>query len=884
MIGTTISHYRVVEKLGEGGMGVVYKARDTRLKRDVALKVLPIEKTGDPDRRRRFVQEAQAASALNHPNIVTIYEIDSDNGVDFIAMEYIAGRTLNEVIPRRGLSLGETLKYGIQIADALAKAHAAGIIHRDLKPSNVIVSEEGQAKVLDFGLAKLTGIVESDESEVTRTVAVDDGPLTEEGAIVGTVSYMSPEQAQGLKIDSRSDIFSFGTLLYEMATGHRAFHGESRLATLSAILKDDPKAPTAYVEDLPRDLEKVITRAIRKDPERRYHNIADVRVALGDLKEESDSGTLAKAAPAGSRRRWRIPILAGTIIIAAVVTALMLRQNPAQPEAVAPKFTPTQLTTLPGLEIHPSLSPDGSQVAFAWNGEQQDNFDVYVMMIGSGSSLRLTDDPGLDFAPAWSPDGLQIAYIHSTVEQKGVIYLVPPQGGPKRKVAEGDFSHVSWSPDSRHLVVSDRVVSGGPRSLFLLTLDTGERRALTTPPSDYSSGDLDSALSPDGRSLAFSRLEEGLFVVDVDEKFTPASAPRILGRGTPVRWIQGPVWGKDAAQLFYTQGGRTRRGLFRVRVDGSGQPSPGSVGTDVGDLISYRPPGNNHDGRFIYSEMTGDPNIWRLNLNFPEADSRRLTKIASSTVADISPHLSPDGARIAFASRRATPDRIAIWAADKDGSKASQLSSSGGPCGTPRWSPDGGWIAFDCNVDGQWDVFVMDSAGGQVRRLTDAPGNGTVPSWSVDGKWIYHASGRSGESQVWKVPTEGGEPVQVTHGGGYVAVESNDGKFVYFNKTPGNRSALWKVAVGSGQETKVLDNVVQRAFVVREAGIWHLTQRDYGVDELRFHDFATGETRLIHELTAQAALGLSVSADEKVILFSQRDQTNADLMLVEGFE
>jgi len=287
MVGQTISHYRVLEKLGAGGMGVVYKAQDTHLGRSVAIKVLPPEKVADPERKRRFVQEAKAASALNHPNIITIYDIDAADGVDFIAMEYVPGKTLGQVIGRKGLPLRETLKYAVQVAGALAKAHAPGIVHRDLKPANVMVTGDGLVKVLDFGLAKLTDPAEADEFALTRTLRAE----TEEGTILGTPAYMSPEQAEGKPVDARSDIFSFGAVLYEMVTGRRAFRGDTKLAVLSALLKDEPQPVSSVREDVPRDLERIITRCLRKDRERRFQHMDDVRVALEELKEESDSGT-----------------------------------------------------------------------------------------------------------------------------------------------------------------------------------------------------------------------------------------------------------------------------------------------------------------------------------------------------------------------------------------------------------------------------------------------------------------------------------------------------------------------------------------------------------------------------------------------------------------
>jgi serine/threonine protein kinase len=321
--GRTILHYEIIETLGRGGMGVVYKARDTHLDRFAAIKVLPSEKVADSERKRRFVQEAKAASALNHPNIVHIYDIAEADGIQFIAMEFVPGKTLDQMIGRKGLRIGDVFKYAVQIADALAQAHAAGIIHRDLKPSNIIVTENGLVKILDFGLAKLLETATGDFGE-TATVKAPEGPGTEEGTILGTTADMSPEQAEGKKVDARSDIFSFGSVLYEMVTGRRAFHGDSKLSTLSAILKDDPKPLSSIMPDAPRDLEKIINRCLRKDAERRFQTMADLKVALAELKEESDSGKSAAAVvqPRARRRRFVWSLGAAAAAVAVVVAAL----------------------------------------------------------------------------------------------------------------------------------------------------------------------------------------------------------------------------------------------------------------------------------------------------------------------------------------------------------------------------------------------------------------------------------------------------------------------------------------------------------------------------------------------------------------------------------
>jgi eukaryotic-like serine/threonine-protein kinase len=310
MVTKTLSHYEILAPIGEGGMGIVYRAVDTRLGRPVAVKLLRHDEAISAESRKRFVHEARAASALNHPHIITIYDIGQDNGVDFIAMEYVAGTSLADMIARRRLGLDECLKFAIQIADALAAAHAAGIFHRDLKPANVMVTDQGSIKVLDFGLAKLAEAVDcdsTDEGNTTGTAPAVAHPQTEEGTILGTAAYMSPEQAEGKPTDARSDVFSFGAVLYELITGRRAFSGTTKVATLAAVLTGEPESPSRLVPGLSPDLEKTIGRCLRKRPERRWQSMADLKVVLEDLREEANSHRLAQlAAVASAGRRTRI--------------------------------------------------------------------------------------------------------------------------------------------------------------------------------------------------------------------------------------------------------------------------------------------------------------------------------------------------------------------------------------------------------------------------------------------------------------------------------------------------------------------------------------------------------------------------------------------------
>ena len=866
--GTLLGPYEILGPLGAGGMGEVYKARDTRLDRVVAIKVLPPNKSWDPERKQRFLQEAKAASALNHPNIVTIYDIGTENGADYIAMEYVAGKTLDQLIPRNGMRLSEALRCATQAADALAKAHQAGIVHRDLKPSNVMVSPEGVVKVLDFGLAKLTA--PPPEGEETRTIK----PLTGDGAVIGTAYYMSPEQAEAKAVDARSGIFSFGAMLYEMMTGQRPFSGDSQVAVLSSILREDPKPPAGVRRDLPAELNRVITRCLRKDPARRFQHMADLKVALEELKEESDSGTLAapclpEAAPRFTQS-WLWPALA-LVVIGAVLVGWRIANVPPKAATVATS-PPIPVTSYPGTQDDPSFSPDGNQIAFDWNGPQEDNFDIYVKLIGPGTPLRLTTNPDMDVWPRWSPDGSQIAFLRIASDLATYsVMLIPALGGPERRVASFPNNpyqagipreSLCWTRDSKALIVSASE-SGRPNRLVLVPLDGGPQRVLTQPPADVL-GDIRPAMSNDSHTLAFVRTKAGSgtpYLLKLSESYTAESEPRALGvNAAQVEWLS------DDREVLISGG---TRGLFRMPLE------PGGVMTPVPGMGSgaFAPTVSPRGNRLAFAFGRADANLWAVDLKTKTAS---MDRGLSSTFRDVFPQFSPDGKRIAFYSNRG--GLLQIWVANRDGSQAGALTAMTGTTGSPRWSPDGQQISFDSNSGGTYRVYLISADGGQPKQVS--PGQGYGPSWSRDGRWLYFVSGGTGDEQVWKLPSSGGSAVRVTKHGGTGPLESPDGKTLYFVKKDG----VWKMPVEGGEEKQLIADVYRVNYAVTDRGIYFTPRnaRD-GSSSVQFFDFATGRATSIVRITKPLDLGIGVSPDGRTLLYSQVDVTGSNLMLVDNF-
>jgi Tol biopolymer transport system component/serine/threonine protein kinase len=919
----TISHYRIIKKLGAGGMGEVYLAEDTKLDRKVALKLLPDQFTSDESRLRRFVQEAKAASSLNHPNIITIHEIGQDSGSHFIATELIDGLTLRQQLASGRMSLPTALDIAIQAASALVAAHEAGIIHRDIKPENIMLRRDGYVKVLDFGLAKLTeAAFPSTNTEAPTVMRFESDP----GTILGTAQYMSPEQARGLKMDARTDIFTLGVVIYEIVTGNAPFAGETTLDVMAAIINKEPLPLSSHLPSAPAELQRIVAKALRKDKEERYQTVKDLLIDLKSLRQDLElearqafssqtapggSGNEAKASgdrattaqvanvtdAAVARTTSSAEIIISEIkrhklgalviltalgaVIAAVAFGVYKMVGSDRPETPTTQVRPRPFTSFAGSEDQAAFSPDGKQIAFAWSGETGDNQDIYTKLVDVGAPLRLTTNPAPEYNPVWSPDGRFVAFLRQSSESSGV-YLIPSLGGPERKLAETFpkpatfIEHcLDYSQDGKLLAISDKGSQLDPFSIFILSIETGEKRRLTSPPVGLL-GDSSPAFSPDGKFLAFVRAASAgvfdIYIIPV----AGGEPRRLTFDNTQVKSL---AWTSGGREIVFTSWrGGSISNLWRISAAGGSLERVVGVGQRV-----FSPAISRQGDSLAYTQSLDDMNIWRLEVPGSGGRTGPPTRLISSTQWEVGAAYSPDGKRIVFASDRT--GSWELWVSDSDGSNPIQLTSSF--AGSPRWSADGRQIAFDARPQDNYDIYVISAEGGSPLRLTTEPSEDVAPSWSRDGRWIYFGSNRSGSMQIWKMPAEGGEAVQVTSQGGFESSESPDSRFLYYAKR--NSPGIWKVPTEGGEETLVLDfhkAGFWRYWAMTDQGIYFATSETPSRPVIEFFSFATGQVTQIATLEkpiVQWFPGLAVSPDGRWILCAQLDQSGSDIILVENF-
>ena len=799
MVGETISHYRVIKPLGSGGMGVVYEAEDVSLGRRVALKALPPELALDDVRRQRFAREAKAIAALNHPNIVTVFAVEEVGGRLYIAMELVEGRTLMALMPRNGLPLNEMLKLAVQMADALSAAHQRGITHRDIKPANIMVTHDSRVKVLDFGLAKLM----EDERGDSSTTLTACGPATREGHIVGTVAYMSPEQAQGSAVDSRSDIFSLGIVLYEMATGVRPFGGDTNVATMASIVKDTPKLASDVRAEVPIELARVLRRCLQKDPDQRYQSAKDLRNDLAELKDESASGELPSAragqpnAPTVSRRLLR----AGAAALAVLAVSAALAQlgwvpfrgagNGTSPPPDGPGGIgiPTQVTSSPGWETQPALSPDGSLVAYASN--EAGNAEISVVGFRGGSSVRLTADPATDERPAWLPDGSAIVFA-SDRGGRWNVWQVPVLGG-SASLLVSDARDPAVSPGGDRIAFL-RVEAGGAERVFVAPIANlaAARRVVSGPPPALLPEE-DPAWSPDGRRLCYSA-DRSLWVVDADG-------------GEPARLTHDreydiePSWAADGRSVYFSS---YRGGVFALwQVDVPG----GQLRRLTRGAGPERHPSVSRDGaRLVFSSFNEN-----MDLVLRDLPSGREERIGG-TRDEMSPTFSHDGRWIVYVVDSGPRGGTELWlqpvAAGHAAGQARALTDVPGALSHPEFSPDGRWVVFQRTLQGSRDIWTVPITGGAPNRFTDDPADDVLPIWSPDGTAIAYVSARGGTPQVWMAPVAAGRPAgparQVSRGPGSHTQPawSSDGLEIAYIADAESGSEVWVAEVGGPKPAK----------------------------------------------------------------------------------
>ena len=802
--GTRFGVYEVVAPIGAGGMGEVYRALDTRLGRDVALKVLPHAFANDRERLQRFEREAKTLALLNHPHIASVYGFEIADGAPAIAMELVDGQTVGERIASGALPLTETLRIARQIAEALDAAHERGIVHRDLKPANVKITSQGTVKVLDFGLAKTPDELAPDLSRSPTLTALH----TREGVILGTAAYMSPEQARGQSIDKRSDVWAFGCMLFEMLTRRVAFGRATVSDTIVAILERDPDW-NLLPSTTPPALRRLIGRCLEKDPRRRLRDVGD---ALSEIEEAARQGSEGwpsndKAGPSRppSWRRRSVGAL-GAVVAAAILAGLswVLRGQDDRQDGVS-VLNMMPLTTDPGYEGEPSFSPDGGTVAYVT--DREGNFEIVRRQISGGVEVNLTNDPADDVQPTFSPDGQTLAFVSSRGRPTrlrhegydlplmgGSIWVMAALGGAARRVVE-DGGFPSWSPDGASLVyaagpgfASKLFVSpaiGGAAREIALNFTSSRPRFLLYP-----------RYSADARWIVFEGdSPAGFGPRDIYVVASDGGAPQAIATG------QQPVWSAGSRSVIFSNGARgANYSLWEVPISndtgvasGPARPITLSRGRDAQPAVS-------RDGRYV--AFAGVAFSFNAEAMPFDAESGRAsgppTQLTHGLSVTYFQSFSPDGRSIAYESRLGTTTHL--WRTDRAGAAMQLTADPAFDDSFPRWNPKGGNIAFSrrqAGIPASGEIWLMaedggsprrlvDKAGffawlgsgrglvyfsradnqlylltiadGTTRRLTNEPGLVQVMACSADDQWLVYSSAASGNSDLRALPLGGGEP------------------------------------------------------------------------------------------------------------------------------
>jgi eukaryotic-like serine/threonine-protein kinase len=724
MIGKTIHHYRIIEILGHGGMGVVYRAEDTNLRRPVALKFLADYIARDTASLTRFRREARMASALNHPHICTIYGFEEYEGQPFIVMEFLQGAPLGEIISKEQMSIDQVLPLAIQIADALDTAHTNGIIHRDIKPTNIVISPKNHVKILDFGLSKLVSERSADNRIVGPCTVIED---TMPGKVLGTIAYMSPEQARGEHLDHRTDLFSLGAVLYEMVTRRQAFEGATSALVYDAILHRDPVPPTRINPAVPAELERIIFQLVEKDRTRRYQSANDLWQDLSQLSRQLGSADITAAAPPASRRSGRLIVSLGTLLVVSILayTASRILKTSKQPDAGIVTFT--QITTQDGPELFPSLSPDGRSVVYA--SPASGNWDIYFQRVGGQNAINLTKESTADDTqPALSPSGELIAF--RSERDRGGIFIMGATGESVRRVTDAGFNP-SWSPDEKSLVFADEGITDTPQNrvgysgLCIVDLRTGEKRRI------FRGDAVQPHWSPDGQRIAYW-MRNGKFR-DIWTIRPDGSDARPVTNDEPRDW--SPTWSADGRYLYFTSERGGNDNLWRVRIDeATGKTLQPFEAVTTGGGSAQRMHANlsRTGNRIAYVEQMVTENLYKVSFDpLAGVTLGEATSLTKGLRLVTEPDVSPDGQWLAYSLGGTQQD---IIVSKTDGTAEVHLTNDVSKDRVPRWSPDGQNIAFYSDRSGSWQLWVIRRDGSALRQITNASNNVVRAVWSPNGK------------------------------------------------------------------------------------------------------------------------------------------------------
>ncbi len=874
MIGQTISHYRIVEKLGGGGMGVVYKAEDIKLSRFVALKFLPDDVAKDPQALSRFQREAKAASALNHPNICTIYEIDDQHGQAFIAMELLEGQTLRQMIAGKPLPTDKVLDLGTQIADALDAAHARGIIHRDIKSANIFVTARGQAKVLDFGLAKFS--TPRGGHTMTAPTVESEQHLTSPGTAMGTVAYMSPEQVRGEELDSRTDLFSFGAVLYEMCTGTLPFRGDTSALIFHAILERAPTAPVRLNPDVPAELERILNKALEKDRDVRYQSAADLRADLKRLKRETESSRVAAVPAPSTNKLGRRLLWAGLALLALIAIGWTFRDRLVpQPEPFK-QVEMTQITRSGRVETA-ALSPDGKYVVYSKSetGSSKDGWtlrSVWVKQVGGGEVQIVAPAAAKYYGFTFSPDGNNIYVLRTEPGDPnlGILYKLPALGGTLRRVAMHVDCPVTLSPDGRQLAF-ERDSDERRNSVLIVANEdgTGEREVSERKDPD---GFERVAWSPQGRSIA----------AVVRQSDSPGAIYRKLIEipldGGPERPLSSERWSGTFGLVWPAKG----QGLLVAEQYQPGGPVEiAYVSHDTGEVRKVTNGTNDYfqditvssDSKTLAAVQTSDSeDIWVGHSSDPNS-FRTITTGGQSAYATWTPDK-----RIVFANYAGGNS---IWAMQADGNGAMQLTpASESNVSYFRVSPNGRYVVFTSWKTGTPHLWRMDIDGTNLRQLTNGQYDHNTPDFSPDGAWVVYTK-IGAEKGIWKVPIDGGDPVRLIEGNAGIPVVSPDGQTIaYLDSPEGHTPRVTVMPFAGGPAIKTFD--IPKTYTLR----WTPDSREIlfskpegGIANIWRQPLSGGKPTQVTRFNSDQILDFDLSRDGSQIALTHL-RLDSDVMLI----